>query len=70
VRGRVGERADDPEQLDRRAGPAVREINGNAFSCRDRTWMKWTSSPSIPVLNCGSAFSLVSHARQSYSVAQ
>ena len=28
------------------------------------------STPSIPVVNCGSAFSLASHARQSYSVFQ
>ena len=40
-------------------------INGIAFSCRDFTWMKWTSSPSISVVNCGSAFSLASHPRQS-----
>ena len=45
-------------------------ISGSAFSCRDLTWMKWMSSPSIPVLNCGSAFSLASHACQSYSAAQ
>jgi hypothetical protein len=40
-------------------------ISGNASSCLERTWMKWTSMPSISVLNCGSAFSLASHARQS-----
>jgi hypothetical protein len=45
-------------------------INGNAFSCADSTWMKWMSSPSIPVLNCGSAFNRASHRRQSYSVVQ
>ena len=45
-------------------------INGNAFSCADFTWMKWMSSPSISVLNCGSAFSRASHRRQSYSVVQ
>src|SRR5262245_59103486 len=45
-------------------------ISGRAPSCRDRTWMKWMSTPSISVLNCGSAFSLASQARQSYSVAQ
>ncbi len=44
--------------------------NGNAFSCADFTWMKWMSSPSILVLNCGSAFSRASHRRQSYSVVQ
>jgi hypothetical protein len=37
-------------------------INGSAFSCRDLTWMKWTSTPSISVVNIGSAFSFASHA--------
>ena len=32
-------------------------ISGSAFSCGDRTWMKWMSTPSISVMNCGSAFS-------------
>ena len=36
----------------------------------DRTWMKWMSSPSISVVNCGSAFSFASHRRQSCSAAQ
>ena len=45
-------------------------ISGSAFSCRDLTWMKWISTPSISVVNCGSAFSLASHLRQSYSVVQ
>jgi hypothetical protein len=40
-------------------------INGNAFSCADLTWTKWMSTPSISVVNCGSAFSRASHARQS-----
>ena len=40
-------------------------ISGNAFSCRDLT-LKWISTPSISVVNCGSAFSLASHLRQSY----
>ncbi len=40
-------------------------ISGNAFSCRDFTWMKWMFTPSISVVNCGSAFSLASHRRQS-----
>jgi hypothetical protein len=40
-------------------------ISGSAFSCRDFTWMKWMPIPSITVVNCGSAFSLASHARQS-----
>jgi hypothetical protein len=40
-------------------------ISGNAHGCGDFTWMKWMSTPSIPVLNSGSAFSLVSQLRQS-----
>ena len=40
-------------------------ISGSASSCCDLTWMKWTSTPSISVLNCASAFSLASHLRQS-----
>ena len=44
--------------------------SGNAFSCLDCTWMKWMLSPSISVVNCGSAFSLVSTRRRSYSVPQ
>ena len=39
-------------------------ISGNAFSWRDLTWMKWISSPSISVTNCGRALSLASHVRQ------
>ena len=39
--------------------------SGIASSCGDRTWMKWISTPSISVVNCGSAFSFVSHLRQS-----
>jgi hypothetical protein len=35
-------------------------ISGNAFSCWERTWMKWMSTPSISVVNCGNAFSLAS----------
>ena len=33
-------------------------ISGSAFSCWDLTWMKWMSTPSISVTNCGRAFSL------------
>jgi hypothetical protein len=40
-------------------------ISGSASSCDDFTWMKWMSTPSISVVNCGSAFSRASHARQS-----
>ena len=39
--------------------------NGSAFSCRERTCRKWMSTPSISVMNCGSAFSLASTLRQS-----
>ena len=35
-------------------------ISGMASSCLERTWMKWISTPSISVVNCGSAFSLAS----------
>jgi len=44
-------------------------ISGNASACGDFAWMKWISCPSISVLPCVSAFSLASHARQSYSAA-
>ncbi len=40
-------------------------ISGSASSCRDFTWMKWMSTPSISVVNCGSAFSFASALRQS-----
>ena len=45
-------------------------ISGSASACGDLTWMKWMSSPSISVVNCGSAFSLAAHRRQSYSAVQ
>ena len=66
VRGRVGERADGLEQLDDRAGPAVghdqRQWRPRVASC---TWMKWMSTPSISVVNCGRALSFSSTLRQS-----
>jgi hypothetical protein len=40
-------------------------ISGNAFSWGDLTWMKWMSSPSIAVMNCGRAFSLAPTRRTS-----
>jgi 2-polyprenyl-6-methoxyphenol hydroxylase-like FAD-dependent oxidoreductase len=43
----------------------VEKISGNAFSCCDLTWMKWILTPSISVVNCGSAFSFASALRQS-----
>ena len=51
VRGRVRERADDLEQLDHRAGPAV------GHDQRQRVLMT--------LVNCGSAFSFASALRQS-----
>ena len=45
-------------------------ITGSAFSFDDLTWMKWTSTPSISVMNCGKALSFASALRQSYSVVQ
>ena len=43
-------------------------ISGKAFSCLDLTWMKWMSTPSISVVNCGRALSFASILRQSCSV--
>ena len=45
-------------------------ISGNASSCGDLTWMKWISTPSISVVNCGRALSFASALRQSYCVSQ
>jgi hypothetical protein len=38
-------------------------ISASAPGWVELTWMKWMSSPSISVMNCGSAFSVPSHAR-------
>ena len=43
---------------------------GKALGCFDRTWMKWTSTPSISVTNCGSPLRYASHSRQLYSSVQ
>ena len=40
-------------------------IAGRAFAWRERTWMKWMSSPSIVVTNCGRLFSLAATFLQS-----
>jgi hypothetical protein len=70
MRGRVGEPANvSSSPMTEPSRPSVM-IGGNAFSCGGRTWMKWMSTPSIWVVNCGSAFTLASHLRQSYSVVQ
>ena len=39
--------------------------SANASACGDLTWRKWMSTPSISVVNWGSAFSLASQPRQS-----
>lgn len=39
--------------------------NGIAWGSRDLTWMKWMSSPSISVRNCGKRLSWDSKRRQS-----
>ncbi|MNN89234.1 hypothetical protein D3C81_2070180 [compost metagenome] len=44
--------------------------SGKAFSCFERTWMKWISRPSIWVMKFGTAFIFDSMTRQSYRVAQ
>ncbi|PWK87324.1 hypothetical protein C8D88_104485 [Lentzea atacamensis] len=46
-------------------GQPCETSSGSALSCLERTWTKWMSSPSISVMNCGSALSLASVARQS-----
>jgi hypothetical protein len=53
VRGGVCQRLDDLELFEDRARPAVRDDDGQRISCGDRTWMKWMSSPSIPVMKFG-----------------
>jgi hypothetical protein len=65
VRGRIGERADVSSSSTTEPGQPCVMISGSASSCRERTWMKWILTPSISVVNCGSAFSRASHARQS-----
>jgi hypothetical protein len=40
VRGRLSQRADGLQQLDHRAGQPCVMINGSAFTCGERTWMK------------------------------
>src|SRR4051794_23456248 len=45
-------------------------ISGSAFSCADVTWMKWISTPSISVTNCGRSFSRPSTRPKSYSSSQ
>src|SRR5262245_16697462 len=70
VGGGVRERLDDLELSMIEPGQPCVTISGSASSRFERTWMKWMSSPSISVMNCGRALSFASHARQSYSVAQ
>jgi hypothetical protein len=65
MRGRVGERADGRQELDKRAGPAVRHDQRQRVGVGHFPSMKWMSSPSRLVTNCGKAFSLASTLRQS-----
>ena len=58
-----GDRAPPPSMIE--PGQPCVTISGSASSCRERTWMKWMSSPSISVTNCGRALSFASHGRQS-----
>ena len=51
-------------------GHPCETISGSAFSWRERTWKKCTSTPSIVVTYCGHAFSCASALRQSYSLPQ
>ena len=51
-------------------GQPCETISGSALCCGDRTRTKWTSSPSMVVMNYSRVFSFASHLRQSYSVAQ
>ena len=61
MRRGIRQRIDDLQLLDDRAGPAVRDDERQRVRmCSERTWMKWMSSPSISVMNCGSAFSFAS----------
>jgi hypothetical protein len=45
-------------------------IIGSAFSCFERTWMKWMSTPSISVRKFGKELIRASAFRQSWSFAQ
>ena len=40
-------------------------MTGSAFSCFERTWMKWMSRPSISVMKFGTALRRASALRQS-----
>jgi hypothetical protein len=65
VRGRVGERLDDRQELDDRAGPAVRHEQRQRVVMLRTDVRDWMSSPSVSVMNCGSALSVASTLRQS-----
>ena len=67
---RVGERADDVQQLDDRAGPAVDEDQRQRVLVRRADVDEVDVEASISVTNCGRAFSLDSNLRKSYSVPQ
>ena len=50
-RDRVGQRADQLQELDDRPGHPCVSTSGIAPGLSDLTWMKWMSSPSISVRN-------------------
>ena len=63
----VGQARDDVEELDDRAGPAVRRgAAGTASSCAERAWTKWIDWSSMRVRKCSNSLSRASCARQSY----
>jgi len=67
---RIGQRIDDLHLLDDRAGPSMGDDERQRLVMARTNVNEVMSSPSISVTNCGSAFSLASTLRQSYSVPQ
>ena len=67
---RVGQRIDDLQLLDDRAGPPVRDDDRQGVRMLRTNMDEMNVHPSIVVMNCGKAFSLASTLRQSYSVCQ
>ena len=62
---RVGQRADQVEELGERAGVGVQEQQRRGVGSAERTWTKWMVWPSISVTKLGTAFIRASCARQS-----
>jgi hypothetical protein len=65
VCGGIGERADDLELLDDRAGPAVRDDERQRLLVPGTDVDEWMSSASISVMKWGKALSVASHRSQS-----